>query len=75
MGDCDIEEKPPESTKLQERPDPSVYYTWKYLFSLFKGNATHEQVRKYYDAKDVAKEAEDCERCEKNTKWLLNNSM
>ena len=53
--------------------DNSIY-TWGTFFTLLTGGGTPEDRRKYFRARDMANEAADCKRCEKQRDWLLNYS-
>ena len=54
--------------------DPSLY-TWSSFFSLLKGQAKQQDVDNYFAARDLVREEKDCQKCNKNVAWLLQNSM
>lgn len=51
-----------------------TFYTWSTFFSILTGSASDEQRETYFKTRDVLNEETDCKRCEKDKKWLFDNS-
>jgi mitochondrial inner membrane protease ATP23 len=50
------------------------FYSWSTWFSILSGQATDDDKRRYRLARDVVREATDCQRCEKHRDWTFENS-
>ena len=75
MGEDTVELDAPKSASTTRKDiDPSLY-NWSSFFSILKGHANQEDVDKYFAARDIVREEEDCRKCSKNVAWLLQNSM
>ena len=75
MGDDTEKADAPKTDIIATKDvDPSLY-SWSSFFSILKGQVNQEDVDRYFAARDIVREEKDCQKCNKNVAWLLQNSM
>ena len=64
----------PQATAPPPSNADTSAYTWSSFFSIMTGLATPAETNAYFDARDTIHERSDCERCDRNKRWLFKHS-